>query len=137
MTMNESRNRFFFPAFVILFAIAFFRSMSKGRLSGFLLEQGLVLLVVGAVVGTFVWVDRFLRKGHSTEWMTRYYKWVFGVIGAAGVIFFATCLGGSVWRRSVKASSEWPRWLSFLLHWLSAPLLVWTCSSEKGGVNNG
>ena len=88
--MNESRNRFIFPAFAILFVIALFRSMSKGKLSGFLLEQGLILLLVGAVVAVFVWVDGFLRKGHSAEWMTRYYKWVFGGIGAAGVTFLAT-----------------------------------------------
>lgn len=87
--MNESRNRFIFPAFAILFAIALFRSMSKGKQSGFLLEQGLILLLVGALVGAFVWVDRFLRKGHSAKWMTRYYKWVFGGIGAAGATFLA------------------------------------------------
>ena len=86
MTMNESRNRFFFPAVLIVVAIALFRAMSKGRLSDFLLEQGLMLLAVGAVVGTLVWTDRRLRKGHSAEWMTRYYKWVFRVIGAAGLM---------------------------------------------------
>ena len=48
MTMNESRNRFFFPAVVIVLAIAFFRAMSKGRLSGFLRQQGIVLLVAGS-----------------------------------------------------------------------------------------
>lgn len=63
--------------------------MSKGKQSGFLLEQGLILLLVGALVGAFVWVDRFLRKGHSAKWMTRYYKWVFGGIGAAGATFLA------------------------------------------------
>lgn len=89
MTMNESRNRFVFPAVVILVAIAFFRAMNRGRLADFLLEQGLVLLVAGAVVGTLVWSDRFLRKRHRTEWMARYYKWVFGGIGAAGLIFVA------------------------------------------------
>ena len=107
--MNESRNRFIFPAFAILFAIALFRSMSKGKLSGFLLEQGLILLLVGAVVAVFVWVDRFLRKGHSAEWMTRYYEWVFGGIGAAGLPSLRRCVCGSVWRRSVKANLEWPR----------------------------
>jgi hypothetical protein len=78
------------PAVAIVVAIAFFRAMSRGRLSGFLLEQGLIFLVVGTVVAAFVLTDRFLRKRHSAEWMTRYYKWVFGVIGAAGLIFFAT-----------------------------------------------
>ena len=47
------------------------------------------MLVAGAVVGTLVWMDKFLRKRHGTEWMAGYYKWVFGGIGAAGLIFVA------------------------------------------------
>jgi len=90
MTMNESRNRFFFPAVLIVIAIALFRAMSKGRLSDFLLEQGLMLLAVGAVVGTLVWTDRLLRKGHSAEWMTRYYRWVRLVFIAVVVTGVAT-----------------------------------------------
>jgi len=95
MATNESRNRFLMPALAIVVAIAFFRAMSRGKLSGFLLEQGLIFLVVGTVIAAFVLTDRFLRKRHSAEWMTRYYKWVFGVIGAAGLIVFATLLARS------------------------------------------
>ena len=85
------------PVLAIVVAIAFFRAMSRGKLSGFLLEQGLLLLAVGAVVGTLVWTDGYLRKRQGAEWMTRYYRWVFGVVGAMGLIFLAAMLKRVGW----------------------------------------
>ena len=119
--MNKARNRFFFPAIVILVAIFFFEAMSKGRLPGFLLAQGLVLLAAAILAATFVWSDRFLRKRHSAEWMTRYYKWVFRVIGAAGLIFFAT-----VFRRAGLEAKREGEFGEFVLALLSIAVVIGT-----------
>ena len=119
--MSESRNRFLFPAVVIVVAISFFEAMSKGRLSGFLLRQCLVLLVTAIVVATFVWSDRFLRKRHGAEWMTRYYKWVFRVIGASVVIFFAT-----VFTRSGLEAKREGEFGEFALALLSIAVVIGT-----------
>jgi hypothetical protein len=119
--MNESRNRFFITAVAIVVAIAFFRAMSKGRLPGFLLEQGLIFLVAGTVIAAFVLTDRFLRKRHSGEWMTRYYKWIFGVIGAAGLIFF-----GTVFRRAGLEAKREGEFGEFALALLSIAVVIGT-----------
>ena len=76
--------------------------MSKGTLSGFLRAQGISLLVATIAVAVLVWSDRFLRIRHSAEWMTRYYRWVIGVIGAAGLVFFALVFH----RAGLKANRE-------------------------------
>ena len=109
------------PALVIVVAIAFFRAMSRGKLSGFLLEQGLIFLVVGTVIAAFVLTDRFLRKRHSAEWMTRYYRCVFGVIGAAGLTFFAALLARS--GLEAKRASEFK---AFALPLLSIAVVIGT-----------
>ena len=109
--MNESRNRFFITAVAIVVAIAFFRAMSKGRLPGFLLEQGLIFLVAGTVIAAFVLTDR----------MTRYYKWIFGVIGAAGLIFF-----GTVFRRAGLEAKREGEFGEFALALLSIAVVIGT-----------
>jgi hypothetical protein len=119
--MSESRNRFLFPAVLILVAIAFIRAMSRGRLSGFLLDQGLLLLVAAIVTVRLVWSDRYFRKRHSAEWMRRYYRWVFGVIGAAGIIFTATELR----RLSLEAKRE-GGFAAFALTLLSIAVVIGT-----------
>jgi hypothetical protein len=119
MTMNQSRNRFFIPAVVIVVAISFFGAMSKGRQG--LVSLGLVWLVTAIVGATFVWSDRFLRKRHGAEWMTRYYKWVFRVIGAAGIIFIATVLR----RLSLEAKRE-GGFAAFALTMLSSAVVIGT-----------
>lgn len=90
--MNESRNRFFFPAVVVLATIALIKALSRGRLAEFLLEQGLLLLAVGVVVGAIFWTESHLRKRHTEEWMTRYHRWLGRAVIAVCVLGIAPAL---------------------------------------------
>ena len=90
--MNESRNRLIFPALAVLAAIALIKAVSRGRLPDFLLEQGLLLLAVGAVVGAIFWTESYLRKRHTEEWMARYHRWLGRAVIAVCVLAIAPAL---------------------------------------------
>ena len=100
--MNESRNRFFFPAVVVLVAIALITALSRGRLAEFLLEQGLLLLAVVAVVGAIFWTESYLRKRHTEEWMKRYHKW----LGRAVIAVLTLAMAPALVLLGLKAKRE-------------------------------